>query len=140
MPGSLYFYKRIPELAYKTIGTILSMAILLSVTACASRVKVPVNPPELRKESLLHVKLLSGRNVKVKKPKFKGEYLLGFTPLHHTRPGPEKEIKIALNEIESIRVERYNKTKTIIFAASAAVMVGSFIYLVSLYAGLSELR
>ena len=104
---------------------------VVNIVACTKRVSVPIVPPELEKERLLHVKLISGKEIKVKEPRFEGGFLLGKTPIYDTRPDPDKEVKISLDNIESIRVERFSSQRTIMVSTIIVVTFGLFYYFVS---------
>ena len=100
-----------------------------NMISCTKRVLVPMDHDFLEKESLLYVKLSSGKEVKVKEPRLVDGALIGLTPVYETRPGPSKEIKISLDEIESINVERFSSQKTIItFTAIASGFVLFYLY------------
>lgn len=85
-----------------------------------------MNPESLQKERLLHVKLVSGKEINVREPKFTKTFLLGKIPLYDSRPGPYKEIKVPLNEIDSIRVERFSPPKTLLVVAIIVTTLGLF--------------
>ena len=113
----------------KLLVTFLIICLGIYIISCTKRVFVPINRNFLEKESFLHVKLISGKEVKVKEPRFEDGMLLGLTPVYETRPGPDKEIKISLNQIESITVERHSWKKTIItFTAIASAFVVFYLY------------
>ena len=107
------------------------LVFMAHLLACNKRVPVPIDPPTLKRERLLHIKLTSGTEVKVKEPTFEDGFLLGKTPLYDTRPGPDKEIKIPIDEIESIKVERPSLKKTTIALSAVALTFGIFYYFVS---------
>ncbi len=94
--------------------------------ACSKRILAPMNPESLQKERLLHVKLVSGKEINVREPKFTKTFLLGKIPLYDSRPGPYKEIKVPLNEIDSIRVERFSPPKTLLVVAIIVTTLGLF--------------
>jgi len=106
---------------------------MVSIVACSKTVSVPIDPPKLEQERLLHVKLISGKEVKVKEPRFEGGFLLGKTPIYDTRPGTDKEINIPMDEIESIRVERFSSQRTIMVSTIIVATFGVFYYFVSQY-------
>ena len=112
----------------KLLITFLIICLGIHTISCTKRVLVPMDRNFLEKESLLRVKLISGKEVKVKEPRFKDGVLIGLTPVYETRPGPDKEIKISLNQIESITVERHSWKKTIITFTSIASAFGVFYY------------
>ena len=112
----------------------------LPFQSCTTKVLVAMDPAKLEKERLLHVKLLSGKEVKVKEPRFEHGKLYGLTPLYDTRPGPDKEIVIAVDQIESIRVERYDANKTIVSLTALAVATAIVAFALSQVAGLGELN
>ncbi len=113
----------------------LIIAFSLNTIGCTKRVLVPMDRNSLEKESILYVKLSSGKEVKVKGPRFEDGFLLGKTPLYDARPGPYKEIKINMKEIASIRVERPDQRKTIIALTTIAWILGMFMYLLSQFDG-----
>ena len=117
----------------------LIIAFSLNTIGCTKRVLVPMDRNSLEKESILYVKLTSGKEVKVKGPRFEDGFLSGKTPVYETRPGPDKEIKINVKKIDSIRVERFNRRKTIVSLTAMVVILGIFFYFIS-HADLSELK
>ena len=118
----------------------LIIAFSLNTIGCTKRVLVPMDRNSLEKESILFVKLTSGKEVKVKEPRFENGFLLGKTPLYETRPGPYKSIKINVKEIDLIRVERFNRRKTIVSSTVTALILGTLVYFISQAAGLSDLK
>ena len=114
------------KVIYRFFVFFIIFIFISHIIACTKRVSVPMDPNKLERERLLHVKLISGKEVKVKKPKFENGFLLGKTPLYDTRPGPEKDVKIPVNQIESITVERYSRQKTIITIAFITLTFGMF--------------
>ncbi len=102
----------------------------VSTFACSHRILAPMEPEKLQQERLLYVKLISGKEIKVKKPRFDEEHLCGLTPRYDTRPGPYEEIKIALDDIVSIKVERYDQKKTIVSLTAVAISLALFFYIV----------
>lgn len=125
----------IHDIVLKVFIFVLLSVLLTNIIACTKRISIPVQSPLIEKERLLHVELSSGKKVKVKEPRFKEGFLFGKTPIYETRPGPEKEIKISLEEIKSIEVERYDGTKTLISLTVIPLAVGAFFYILIQSAG-----
>lgn len=125
---------RLKELS--VIFLIITFAV--NTLSCTKRVLVPMDRNFLEKESLLHVKLTSGKEVKVKEPRFEDGMLLGLTPVYETRPGPERAIKISLDQIESINVERHSWKKTIITFTALASAFGVFYYYILRLGGYND--
>lgn len=119
----------------KKLLVIFQITSFVTNISCSKRVLVPMDHNSLEKESLLHVKLTSGKQVKVKEPRFKEGVLTGLTPIYKTRPGPYKEIRIFLDEIESIKVERFSSQKTILTLGAIALVLGTFSLYLSQWEG-----
>ena len=117
----------------KRLSVIFLITSFLTNIGCTTRVLVPMDHNFLEKESLLHVKLTSGKEVKVKEPRFEDGVLTGLTPFYNTRPGPDFKITINLSEIKSISVERIDRKKTIITFAAIASALGVFYLYTSQY-------
>ena len=117
------------KISKKLLVTFLLITFSANMISCTKRVLVPMNH-FLEKENVLHVKLISGKEVIVKEPRFKDGVLTGLTPLYDTLSGPDFKITINVYEIKSISVDRIKPKKTIALITTIVVSIVTFFYLV----------
>ncbi len=117
----------------KLIIAFLITCLGIYTISCTKRILVPMNRDSLENEDFLHVKLTSGKEVKVKDPRLENGVLIGLTPVYETRPGPYKEIKVFFDQIDSIEAERFSLKKTFITLAGIALILGIFSFYLSQY-------
>ena len=91
------------------------------IVGCTTLVSVPTAHSSLEDEKVLYVELSSGKEIKVKEPRFEDDVLAGITPKYGSLSGPYEEIRIPLDRIALIRVERFSSKKTIIALSVIAV-------------------
>ena len=88
---------------------VLSLAVLflLNSAGCMKRVPVQLDGTQaVEKDDLIYVTLRSGTHYKVKDPKFEELYLIGMIS--------DNEVKIPLEDIQSIEVVRPDKKRFVI--------------------------
>lgn len=81
----------------------LAAVLFLNNTGCFKRVAVSLDSPKVDSDDIVHVTLKSGVVYKLTRAKFAGEYLMGMNQ--------SKEIRIALQDIQSIEVVRFDQKK-----------------------------
>lgn len=112
---------------------------LLSTLSCTKPLPINIDDSQLTKQKVLHVKLKSGENYIMREPRLMKQYLFGKIWIDDMRT-KEKEIKISLADIQSIKSERYSLTQTIIVGTVCVVVAAGMLFLISVGAALGQLR
>lgn len=126
--------RTVPRTARLLIGT-----MLLSTLSCTKPLPINIDDSQLTKQKVLHVKLKSGENYIMREPRLMNQYLFGKIWIDDMRT-KEKEIKISLADIQSIKSERYSLTQTIIVGTVCVVVAAGMLFLISVGAALGQLR
>lgn len=126
--------RTVPRTARLLIGT-----MLLSTLSCTKPLPINIDDSQLTKQKVLHIKLKSGENYIMREPRLMKQYLFGKIWIDDMRT-KEKEIKISLADIQSIKSERYSLTQTIIVGTVCVVVAAGMLFLISVGAALGQLR
>ena len=122
---------KVQRVIYRYFVFTIIIIIQTHIIACTNLVTIRMDSPRLESDRLLHVELTSGQEIKVKDHRIEDGFLLGKTPKYHSLSGPYVAIKISLDQIKLVRVERFSSKKTVITIAVITFAVGMFFYYVS---------
>ena len=89
----------------QTVIFTLVITLFLNTTAGLKRVPVPLDSHEVRINDTIMVFLKSGIKHELNRPKFEDDYLVGINR--------NKQIKIPLDDIESLEIIRFDRKKII---------------------------
>ena len=101
------------------------------IIGCTTLAPVSIEPESLEKEKVLHIELTSGEKIRLKDSKLENGFLVGLTPKYDTLSGPYEEIRISLDRIKLIQIERFSSKKTIITLTVVTIGIGVFLYYVT---------
>lgn len=122
------------RIARLLIGTIFWMTL-----SCTKPLPINIDDSQLTMQKVLHVKLKSGENYILREPRIVDQHLFGKIWIDELRT-QEKEIKISLSDIQSIRSERYSLAQTIIVGTICVILSAGLLFLISVGAALGQLR